>query len=1063
MVKFNLKLAPKKTKLGVKVVPFLGHQATAEGIGPDPGKVRPLREVPMPTNVSQLRSLLGSLSYYRKFLKNMSAKLKPINAMLKKGEKFAFTADHVAVVRKMMDILSGPTVLAFPCYEGAISGERPFRLTADASISGLGAVIEQEQRDGSIRPLCFLSRSTFPNETRWSPTKLEAGAIVWAIKQNRTLFYGIPFEVYSDHQPLRNLGSLAEKNNRVQRWYDFLSAYTYELKYRPGRENANADLMSRLPLPATKEDEAPDVRLTDPSDLDVYMIGASGVIPSRLGPVYTEREALAGSNHRDDFVVGEGGCTSASLTTDELADKTWALIQRGKDVSNPLPDGACVPDDTRGRGSGGRGPAAPPLPQIPLQEYDEEQTQAAIEFGEKLCDKTASDWADIQEEDDTARLAITAIEGHADPKRMKEGDIPEGVDVDLDELKRLVSQGTLLVLPNSKHLLVRKELKAPAENPNRNPGQFERWVGEEPVRTYVPRMLRPWVMDCAHKEAVHLGEKVTLGILQRVYWWIGMAESVRWWIRRCYSCQFRKVPRHTKCWPLVSLPLPSRPGQMVSFDYLGPLPKTTKDNEYVFLVVDLFSRHAEGYPLTKAQKNAKGFVSIMVNDYIARWGCPHTMLSDRGAEFANEVAKGVYKMLGTVKKFTSSYHPQTNGMVERLNHTLCQMLSHLVADDQANWDEMLPHAVAAHNNNVSRGTGLAPNVVHIGRYPRLPMTILEGRGVSGNQGLKQDQLDYLNLMRDKQRKAYELVREQDKITKSKHEKSNQVLNSIIGKRPKYKEGDWVLVYDEKSTISGGGEHVLKSRMNSRGKEKSFALIPKLAHNWTGPYKVLFVGPGTDPEGEKVGPNILYLDVNKDEPGTNINERVSVYRCKKCYTQHENEDRPRFLPWGFSKYVLNKFSELAPPFHLTAEDVEEEVDSRELVPCKISRHRICRGISGKGAVQYYTHWTGLAKCTWEHEVELEQYGDVVLKYWNEQPEQSAGGNIRYRRYRIQGAKRTIASRKGERHVQKDYKLCCDIRGRPSLRSKAMIGAYLYFKTVKAGWQFAKVVQSNTGQN
>ena len=59
------------------------------------------------------------------------------------------------------------------------------------------------------------------------------------------------------------------------------------------------------------------------------------------------------------------------------------------------------------------------------------------------------------------------------------------------------------------------------------------------------------------------------------------------------------------------------------------------------------------------------------------------------------------------------------------------------------------HAVAAQNNNVSRGTGLAPNEVHIGRYPRLPMTILEGRGVKGHQGLKQDQLGYLELMRDR--------------------------------------------------------------------------------------------------------------------------------------------------------------------------------------------------------------------------------------------------------------------------------------------------------------------------
>lgn len=74
-------------------------------------------------------------------------------------------------------------------------------------------------------------------------------------------FLSIFFNFRDLLQPLRNMGSLAEKNDRVQRWYDFLAAYTYELKYRPGRENSNADLMSRLPLPVTKADEAPDIRL----------------------------------------------------------------------------------------------------------------------------------------------------------------------------------------------------------------------------------------------------------------------------------------------------------------------------------------------------------------------------------------------------------------------------------------------------------------------------------------------------------------------------------------------------------------------------------------------------------------------------------------------------------------------------------------------------------------------------------------------------------------------------------------------------------------------------------
>ena len=135
---------------------------------------------------------------------------------------------------------------------------------------------------------------------------------------------------------------------------------------------------------------------------------------------------------------------------------------------------------------------------------------------------------------------------------------------------------------------------------------------DEPVRTYVPLLLRPWVMDCAHEEAVHLREKVTLGLLHRFYWWIGMAESVKWWVRRCDTCQARKSTRQTVRWPLISLPLPSRPGQMVSFDLLGPLPVTAKGNEYVFLVVDLFSRHAEAYAITKREKNTEGCAARLV-------------------------------------------------------------------------------------------------------------------------------------------------------------------------------------------------------------------------------------------------------------------------------------------------------------------------------------------------------------------------------------------------------------------------------------------------------------------
>ena len=84
-----------------------------------------------------------------------------------------------------------------------------------------------------------------------------------------------------------------------------------------------------------------------------------------------------------------------------------------------------------------------------------------------------------------------------------------------------------------------------------------------------------------------------------------MGESVKWWIRRCYTCQARKNARKTAHWPLIPLPSASRPAQMVSFGRLGPLPTTARLNAHVFLVVDLFSRHAEAYVITKEKRTRK--------------------------------------------------------------------------------------------------------------------------------------------------------------------------------------------------------------------------------------------------------------------------------------------------------------------------------------------------------------------------------------------------------------------------------------------------------------------------
>ena len=100
---------------------------TAKGVEPDPEKVEAMTKLPMPSNVSQLRSLLGALSYYRKFLPQMSTVTRPLNKLLKKGVKFVFTTEHIEFVQnfiKRLSDLTSPDILAFPDFKAAFSGDR---------------------------------------------------------------------------------------------------------------------------------------------------------------------------------------------------------------------------------------------------------------------------------------------------------------------------------------------------------------------------------------------------------------------------------------------------------------------------------------------------------------------------------------------------------------------------------------------------------------------------------------------------------------------------------------------------------------------------------------------------------------------------------------------------------------------------------------------------------------------------------------------------------------------------------------------------------------------------
>ena len=571
-----------------------------------------------------------------------------------------------------------------------------------------------------------------------------------------------------------------------------------------------------------------------------------------------------------------------------------------------------------------------------------------------------------------------------------------------------------------------------------------------PLHIFAPLLTRPWIMHACHSDAsCHLGVTRTLHMLERFYWWIGMDISVRWWVRHCFKCQARKTSRLTVRWPVISLPLPNGPGQAVSVDYFGPLPVTPRGNSYILLFTDRFSRRADMYAVTAAEFTAEGTADIFINKYITLWGCPATLLSDNGLQFCSKLSQAVYRRLKVRKIATSSFHPNGNGGTERVNHTMAQMLSMVVNEQQNDWDVHLPHVSFAYNNSVSAATGLAPNEVHMGRLPRLPLTVFESSNFGGHQSLDRDITAYCDLAADRQRRSYDIVREQHAITVSRLARRHSTLTDALHKTPAYAAGGWVWVYNTAATIRQGatkdaGGGVLKS---------------KLALNWTGPYKILAVGPcpaAASPDARPVGEKLLFLDLPLNMPGLDAKRRVSVVRCKPCSNPHDNTDMPRYLPAGLTEYVLNKYTTKSPPYHVTTEDVTPRIERLEVD--RITAHRFVRGRGGLLAIMYETHWKDLHRPSWEREADLQRSRRHILLYWVGTPQQHRADNRAYRRLRIGAAHRELSRQRGERFLPAGYDYVSLARYRRHFSAFPLpSGAHFWYKSQDGLWWLGKIAK------
>ena len=240
----GLTVKMKKCQFAMAQCSYLGHLVGSGVVKPEESKLGAIQEFPTPTTKKHVRTFLGLTGYYRRFIPGYAALAVPLTDLTRKNAatNVDWTRECDVAFRSLKAALCSEPVLRNPDFN------QPFLLQTDASDRAVGAVLSQHDPRGEEHPIAYFSRKLLPRETRYSTIEKECLAIRLATHVFRVYLLGRKFEIQTDHRALEWLDRLKDNNSRLTRWSLALQPYDYTVIYRSGKENANADALSRIDL-----------------------------------------------------------------------------------------------------------------------------------------------------------------------------------------------------------------------------------------------------------------------------------------------------------------------------------------------------------------------------------------------------------------------------------------------------------------------------------------------------------------------------------------------------------------------------------------------------------------------------------------------------------------------------------------------------------------------------------------------------------------------------------------------------------------------------------------------
>ena len=244
LIQHGVKIKPSKCSWFKSEVTFLGHLVGVDGIRKSEDYVKDVLEFPKPVTVKQLRSFLGLINFQRKFVPQCSVICKPLTKLMGASDrtKIIWSSDMTEAFDKLKELIADDVRLSYPDYSPAAP---LMELSTDASKYGAGACLTQLQ-SGEIRVIAYSSTTFNKAQCNYSVIAQELAAIRWALGSMRGFLLGVPFILLTDHKPLVFMHNMTNRNSRIMRTFNDLSEFNFEVRYKPGKENIVADVLSRL-------------------------------------------------------------------------------------------------------------------------------------------------------------------------------------------------------------------------------------------------------------------------------------------------------------------------------------------------------------------------------------------------------------------------------------------------------------------------------------------------------------------------------------------------------------------------------------------------------------------------------------------------------------------------------------------------------------------------------------------------------------------------------------------------------------------------------------------------